>query len=621
MASSSSPGNRTGLILCDPVDVAVAAAKRLSTLWKTDVNFKILQRPPPAAGESKADEAMRQTIALMETLARSLVVSVSLGSAASMKQLLQGLEQQQAAKLIAQLLVWLQQLPQVSVEQAAAGSSSSSSGSGGLLANSMWAACMVALNNLSAFVFKYQRMQTTQAVPHVEHLATALDSAGLFDSWQSCLPGPASKQQQQQQQQQQLCSSILFQVSKLWKVLAVSWQLALSVGESRKAALVLLHAAAKALTFAAHGMQQQAEQTASSSSSADRGSSGSDRRGSAEEAARLQHQVLSGLYVLDRCWRRRGCVGFNSRDLLIGFDQHVEAAALQQMIAVCSLLQTHVQQAPQQHGLQHSSAGAAGSSSSSTGGSSGGSFSQGGPSARQQQQQQPATSIPAYHAALLDLLPGGQACLDALWRATADGAAAAGPGAGVQVLQLLKWSDDSAYLLESIPSMRSSLAVHSTQLPPAPPTLAPREVYLQLFVGRQLLAATLFQQQQQQQQQQQHSRAGDQQLDSEWMPRLHGCNTALRSRIRTSAGLQGVSGSLVQLLEGPAAPLHALAVPCSVEGFLAAEPLQQQAAGSGSPGEQLFALKAALDGVGSWEAPGAPLDTAGCTGLIDCCVR
>ncbi|WIA16554.1 hypothetical protein OEZ85_013226 [Tetradesmus obliquus] len=111
------------------------------------------------------------------------------------------------------------------------------------------------------------------------------------------------------------------------------------------------------------------------------------------------------------------------------------------------------------------------------------------------------------------------------------------------------------------------------------------------------------------------------QRSSRWMTILRRSNGALLSHISHISDLQGSEASLLQMLAGPAAPLpRALAAPFSVDGFWddTEEARAQLGAGS-SPGEQLFALKAALDAVGRYEAPGAAIDTAACATLIDCC--
>jgi hypothetical protein len=136
-------------------------------------------------------------------------------------------------------------------------------------------------------------------------------------------------------------------------------------------------------------------------------------------------------------------------------------------------------------------------------------------------------------------------------------------------------------------------------------------VYLQLMLERQLLAAAFFQQWQQQQQQQ-----GQGQVNAEgrlrelsvWKELLKKSNSVLLELTKLTAATQGGASCLTQLLSGPDAPLpRALAVPLHVEGFWDAA-VQQDV--SSSPGEQLYALKAALEAATGGDAPGEQVDNA-----------
>jgi hypothetical protein len=129
------------------------------------------------------------------------------------------------------------------------------------------------------------------------------------------------------------------------------------------------------------------------------------------------------------------------------------------------------------------------------------------------------------------------------------------------------------------------------QLAAAPvPQASP--VYLRLFVQLQLLAATLHQQQQQQ---------GVTLVNNQgsiWLELLRHQNILLRKYIRAVTQLklpQDVQG-IQQLLAGPyASLLRALAVPLHVAEVWAVVDDQRLSDQVGSPGEQLFALKACLD--------------------------
>lgn len=174
-------GDSTGqLASADSVQAAVIAAKQLSAAWKTGPYSKLLQRPAPAVWEGKADAALSHTLDLLAAMRTALTAQ---HSAASTEQLLRSLEQQQAAKLMAQLVVWLQQGSEVAAEHAAGGSCSSSSSQ----AVTLWRACMAFFDDMRNFLSIYQGRRSSDALPHVEHFAMALSSAGTAE--QSAVAG------------------------------------------------------------------------------------------------------------------------------------------------------------------------------------------------------------------------------------------------------------------------------------------------------------------------------------------------------------------------------------------------------------------------------------------------
>jgi hypothetical protein len=175
--ASSSKSSSTGAP--DPVQAALDAAKQLSSIWTTGSRAKLLQPSPAAAWGGKAAEAVDQSTALLKALHDVLnnIFAWQQQPAASMEQLLLGLEQHQLGSLLARLIVWLQQWPEVSLEQPAGSSSSSSS-----TASDMWWCCMACLSSLLGFITaacKSKPESTSESVLHyMEHVTTALDETG-----------------------------------------------------------------------------------------------------------------------------------------------------------------------------------------------------------------------------------------------------------------------------------------------------------------------------------------------------------------------------------------------------------------------------------------------------------
>jgi hypothetical protein len=111
-------------------------------------------------------------------------------------QVLEGLVQHKFSNLMAQIVVWLQQRPEVTTEQAACSaasisnsssscgdvSSSSGSSSGGsqdkCYITTLWSACMTSLGKMICVLADYTREQPCSATPHAEHMASSLESAG-----------------------------------------------------------------------------------------------------------------------------------------------------------------------------------------------------------------------------------------------------------------------------------------------------------------------------------------------------------------------------------------------------------------------------------------------------------
>jgi hypothetical protein len=322
-------------------------------------------------------------------------------------------------------------------------------------------------------------------------------AAGLFDSWQACLHRavnvePAKPKHQHQQQQQQIRADFLSSVSRLWCQLLEAWQPVVLLS-TEKVAPVLLRTVLPALEFGTHCMQhathhqhaapardassRSSRRLSSSSSSSSNSRSSSSSSGSVHSklvaaGVALHHSVLATLFKMMEDVTRDlwGSIGYGNM-----FDAVVEAAALHQVVAACSVMQQQLHaaaqpSAQQQRGHLQGSDGVAGSSSSSSSSSSG---------------RHAAASIPAFHEPLLPLLPGGQAFVEAVAETTgaviADGA---GPSAQ---LQLFQWCNVGAFLLCMISMRRCySSACGSGRIQPPP---VPLGVYLQLLLERQLRAA------------------------------------------------------------------------------------------------------------------------------------
>jgi hypothetical protein len=172
----------------DPVQAAVVAAEQLNSLWRKGVYSKLLRRPPPASWEGTAADAANSTKGLLAALDEGLAAARS--TANRQQQVLEGLKQHNFSHLMAQLAVWLQQRPEVTLEQAACSSSSSNSSSrtddigssvshqGTCHVTSLWTACMTSLGNMAGMLSNYTHQQPFTATPHAEHLASSLESAG-----------------------------------------------------------------------------------------------------------------------------------------------------------------------------------------------------------------------------------------------------------------------------------------------------------------------------------------------------------------------------------------------------------------------------------------------------------
>lgn len=133
----------------------------------------MLRQPPLASWKGKAAEGIQRTITLLAAIETGLVTQHSADSA---EQLFRGLQKHQTTKLITQLLVWLQQRPEVVVTQVAGGAGSGSSS----YATTLWTACMEGLMSVAAFLGTHVDLngQSNEAVAYVEQWALVVDSSG-----------------------------------------------------------------------------------------------------------------------------------------------------------------------------------------------------------------------------------------------------------------------------------------------------------------------------------------------------------------------------------------------------------------------------------------------------------
>jgi hypothetical protein len=352
-------------------------------------------------------------------------------------------------------------------------------------------------------------------------------------------------------------------------------------------------------------MEQAAHQqleVSSSSSSSGSSSSGSLHSNLVKAGVALHQSVLTTLSTMSEDTQTAFTLELNcSSDYANMHDALVETAAMHQVVAACSVMQQQLHReaqrsAEQQRGQQRGSDGAAGSSTPATASSSSSSSSG----------RRAGVIIPAFHEPLLPLLPGGQAFVDAVVELTG---AAVAPNTQ---LQLFRWSDVGAFLLSAKSIRRCvSTSVGDRRIPPA---TVPVGEYRQLMLERQLLAAAFFQQWQQQQQQlQQQQSTADGRLREPlptriWKQLLRRSNSMLLEFTKITAGAQGGTSCLMQLLSGPDAPLpRALAVPLSVEGFWNAA-VQHEV--SSRVGEQLYVLKAALEAATGGGTPGEQIGSS-----------
>jgi hypothetical protein len=181
MASSSGSSSRSAP---DPLQAALDAAKQLSSIWKTGPHAKLLRRPPPAAWEGLAAEAWDETSLVLKPLLAALLDAGPL-EAADTKRLLDNWEQHQLAGLLARLVVWLHERPEVRLEQSAASSSSSSSRSSLLL----WTLCVICLARmLDIYAIDLDNMPgspPSELLQHLESMTLAIDEAGA-EGLQQC---------------------------------------------------------------------------------------------------------------------------------------------------------------------------------------------------------------------------------------------------------------------------------------------------------------------------------------------------------------------------------------------------------------------------------------------------
>jgi hypothetical protein len=188
MASSSGSSSRGAP---DPLQAALDAAKQLSSIWKTGPHAKLLRRPPPAAWEGRAAEAWDETILLLNALldSTSEVLARDPMEAADTKGLIDNWEKHQLAGLLARLVVWLQQGPEVRLEQNVASSSSSSNSSRSSLL--LWDLCTECLGKMFEVCANDETLDIMPGSPppqllqHLENMTLALDEAGT-EELQQC---------------------------------------------------------------------------------------------------------------------------------------------------------------------------------------------------------------------------------------------------------------------------------------------------------------------------------------------------------------------------------------------------------------------------------------------------
>jgi hypothetical protein len=458
---------------------------------------------------------------------------------------------------------------------------------------------------------------------HGVRLCDVAAPAGLFASWQSCLE---TKPSAQQQQQQHLRWGFIEHVAYLWHSVFASCERIVPVRLS-KVAPVLLRSVVPALQFAGECMQHIALASGSVNGSSSSllgspvsSSSSSSNANSHHEvsmpALLLQQAALNTLVII------RDKVGTSSNidlqmeltrgmAMQLALEDAVERAAVLQLGSACCLLHRLVKGF-----ARSSSCGGIGSSTTTTSSSSSSNAALPNMRRKPLQQHYVAADMLALDESLLQLLPGGQAYVDALAMAAlyaeesgdlqAARTAGAVPSIGVSsaaARHVAGWTSVAADLLCSkcvvnLKQRSTMLAADASsssgqQLGAAPvPHASP--VYLQLFVQLPLLSAALLQQQQQQQQQG-VAPVGIQ--GSFWLDSLRHHSTLLRRYIRavTRLGLPDNVLDINQLLSGPDAPLlRALAAPLHVAEFWQCDDGQLLAA-VGGPGEQLYARKACLD--------------------------
>jgi hypothetical protein len=171
--SSSSSSSSTGA--SDPVQAALDAAKQLSSIWRAGPHAQLLQRPPVAAWAGKAAEPVERSISLLQALHDALTQGHPCDdSAAKTEQLLKGLQQHQLAGVLARLLVWLQQRPEVRLHQPAGSSSTSNidSSSSSVL---LWHWCMVVLRAVCDITLG---VHVWNNMCYMENFTCAMDKAG-----------------------------------------------------------------------------------------------------------------------------------------------------------------------------------------------------------------------------------------------------------------------------------------------------------------------------------------------------------------------------------------------------------------------------------------------------------
>jgi hypothetical protein len=159
------------------------AARQLSSLWKPRLAAKLLTQPPPAAFTGRAKEAVQESIRLLQLVYDGLLER---HTAEATDQLLQAIKGQHHFELLAGLIAWVQQQPQL----VTAASTDSN------LHAQLWGGAMLVVGEL---IMSANFCAPTSAAKHVEDLTVPLDERGM---------AAAPHQWQQHHQQQRAGAAV-----------------------------------------------------------------------------------------------------------------------------------------------------------------------------------------------------------------------------------------------------------------------------------------------------------------------------------------------------------------------------------------------------------------------------